>query len=387
MRARGPWALVLAFVLVPVVWTSFARGQEQAGANGATATALDGASPRGRLIEAIGLQYEAVADPVKALAGSRYRVVVADATPANLAALADAPAQVTAFCERGGWLMLWGLEPEGLPHFNKLVGVDHIIRPFRTEEVDLPGDRDRLVEGISPTDVFMESGKWSGGNEEVPLRADDAFTYVVDYDDVAPFCTLPGPDYWNKEAAQIGNDHWPGNLVNGLTYHWRLGFTIILHKGQPTKWQMGLPREEEIVGFSIAPGTIYHRITKVRLYFDGGEPVELDVKPHDRRQDFAFDGRTATRIGIELAEWDNAGSADVIAVKNLWIKARRSPEFYAKVRPLLNIPVLVKYAVGEGGVVLNQLNVLDTEGNARNVKKKRAIVRHLLKNMGARFEE
>ena len=31
------------------------------------------------------------------------------------------------------YLMLWGLTPEGLADFNKVVGVNHVLRPFKME--------------------------------------------------------------------------------------------------------------------------------------------------------------------------------------------------------------------------------------------------------------
>ncbi len=355
-----------------------------------TAVIMDADSPRGELLDAVGLRYVRAGDPAEAISAGERGLIIVDANPQNLKRLAGNLERVKAFGEGGGWLMLWGLTPEGLADFNRIVGVGHLIRPFEMEEVDLPrlaAERDPLIEGVSPVDVFMESGKWSGGNEEVPLRADDAWTYVVDCDDLAPFCAFPGPEYWNKENPQIGADHYPRNMVNGLTYHWRFGFTLILHRGEPTAWPVELPREEEIVGFSVAPCTIYHKITGMSLDFgDGKEPVELALKPTGERQDFVFPPRKCRKMTMGISDWQETAKTDVVAIRNLWIVPKRSAEFYARVRPLLNIGVLVKYPVGKGGVVLNQLNVPQKERNERNVKKKRAIVSALLQNLGATVE-
>ena len=72
-----------------------------------------------------------------------------------------------------------------------------------------------------------------------------------------------------------------------------------------------------------------------------------------------------------------------VSVRNFWIKAKRSTELYQRVEALLNIGVLVKYPMGQGGVILNQLNIPEHEANARNVEKKRRIAAALLKNLGA----
>ena len=55
------------------------------------------------------------------------------------------PDRVKAFTDGGGWLMAWGLTPEGLADFNRLVGVEHVLRPFELERVTLPALRDPLL--------------------------------------------------------------------------------------------------------------------------------------------------------------------------------------------------------------------------------------------------
>jgi len=125
-----------------------------------------------------------------------------------------------AFTESGGWLMLWGLTPEGLADFNRIVGVAHLIRPFEMEEVELPVQADALLKGIRRSDIFMETGTMSGGDVPVRMRVDDAWSYVVDYDDIARFCKFPSHEYWRStpEEARPGQPHCPRSMVNGLTY-------------------------------------------------------------------------------------------------------------------------------------------------------------------------
>ena len=62
-----------------------------------------------------------------------------------------------AFTDRGGQLMLWGVTPDGVADFNKLVGFEHVLRPFKLERVTLPVVRDSLLAGLSVRDVAMES--------------------------------------------------------------------------------------------------------------------------------------------------------------------------------------------------------------------------------------
>src|SRR5208283_5671645 len=111
-----------------------------------------------------------------ALQGGKTQIVVLDATPANLNALATQREAVQSFTKQGGWLFLWGLTPEGLADFNKLAGVEHLIRPFIRERVTLPALRDPVTTGLSLRDVVMESSEaiafWAGR-----FMASDVFSY------------------------------------------------------------------------------------------------------------------------------------------------------------------------------------------------------------------
>ena len=97
--------------------------------------------------------------PLDALQGDGIAVV--KATPANLRLLADENAKVQAFCQRGGWLMLWGLTPDGLADYNRIVGHEHVIRPFQMERVLLNIPRDPLTAGLTLRDVVMDTGEKS----------------------------------------------------------------------------------------------------------------------------------------------------------------------------------------------------------------------------------
>jgi beta-galactosidase len=72
-------------------------------------------------------------------------------------------------------------------------------------------------------------------------------------------------------------------------------------------------------------------------------------------------------------------------VDNIWITVKRSADYHKRVVPLLNIGALVKYRMGKGGVVLNQLRVVPSESNPVNGPKRRAVASALLRNLGATF--
>ncbi len=347
----------------------------------ATAVVLPEGDVRLKLLAATGLKCRAATDLKAALADAVNGIIVADASPANLKALAGSPDLVKAFAGRGGWLMLWGLTPDGLADFNKVVGQNHVIRPFRLERVTLPAVRDPLLSGLTMRDVVLESNEkinpWSGDR----YPADDTLTYVVDLDDIAPFVRSQKYAYaWSQ-------------MTNGLTSadSWKFVFYHEMAKGADPhpKWDADLPKEEEVTDVSIVLNTHYHIITKMRLLFDGraDDALTIDLKPGaERRQDFAVNPpRRCKTITLEPLAWDKVGNKDVIGVDNVWIKVKRSDEYRKTVVPLLNVGGLVKYRMGPGGVLLNQVRVREAEANPVNAEKKQTIVATLLRNLGAVF--
>ncbi len=332
-----------------------------------------------KLLDASGLKHGTAADVLEAIGDDHAEIVVADATPANLKKLATDADALKKFTGRGGWFMLWGLTPEGLADFNKIVGVNHVIRPFRMERVTLPAVRDPILSGLTTRDVVLESTKrlfpWSGD----VYPTDDEFTNVVDLNDVAPFCNG-------------GTQQWAWNLMtNGLTTAdaWVYVFSHDLKADPHPKWTAQFPKEEEVVDLSIVPNTIYHRMTKMRLIFhsDGADESEtIELKPENTLQNFALKPHRCKSITLEPLVWDEAGTAPVIGVDNLWIRVKRSERYQHEVVPLLNIGGLVKYKMGEGGIILNNLKVLERESNPVNAQKKQNIAATLLRNLGAAFD-
>jgi beta-galactosidase len=343
-----------------------------------TAVVLGKDALKAKLLDAIGLRQHKAADVRAALTDAKNEIVIVAATPENLKQLAARPKEVKAFTARGGWLMLWGLTPAGLADFNRLVGRRHVLRPFRMERVTLRARRDPVTAGLTMRDVVMDSGRqidpWAGAK----YPADDCFTYVVDLDDIAPFCTCP------KEAYG-----W-AQMTNGLlsSDHWRFIFSHNLKSNPHPKWTARVPKPVEVIEFSIVPNTFYHHLTKMRLVFDGNPKTAavFYLKPSMTLQVFPLRKRQVARtITLEPLEWRSVGSQPVISVENIWIRVKRSPSYYRDVRPLLNIGTLVKYRLGKGGILLNQVRVLGREANPVNAQKKQTIVATLLRNLGAAF--
>lgn len=143
--------------------------------------------------------------------------------------------------------------------------------------------------------------------------------------------------------------------------------------------------------FSVQFNALYRKVTKFRLVFDGDQRSALtfDAQATNDRQDYPITpARKFKTVTLELLQWiDHA--TPVVGVDNLWIYVQRDDAFRQKVVPLLNIGTIVKYPMGEGGIVLNNLRIADNAKDknlqAANAKK-RNIVQTILHNMGAVFE-
>jgi beta-galactosidase len=348
-----------------------------------TAVAMEPKSPAAKMLADSGLKFDLADDPLAAMADGKHQIVVFDATPKHLESLAAAADRVRDFTTRGGWLMAWGLTPDGLAGFNRLVGVKHLIRPFELERVNLPAVRDSILSGVTSRDVTMESGEqmfpWAGDKYLV----DDEFTNIVDLDDIAPFCEIPGEKAGDLAAARAAGPGWARNAVNGFTSadSWKL---IHYMDTKNPSIMLNLPREETIKQLRIVLNIHYAVATKLHLLFDDDpRPVVLATKPTAELQEFSIEPRKCRRLVVRLAEFNKAEK--VTGIDNLWLRVERPSDWPRRVRPLLNIGGLIKYPMGQGGIVLNQLRIKPSEAVPVNAEKKQAIVVTLLRNLHAKF--
>lgn len=341
-----------------------------------TVVCLPDGDPRLSLLRDAGLVFERA--PLETALKDNC-IVIADADNENLAELAP---RIAEFSGRGGRLMLWGLTPSGLDAFNKIVGVEHLLRPFRREKVQLSRPRSSIAAGISQSDVALSSGERIVNYQSIEWAADDTFSYVVDLYDIAPFMQGPG----------IEPDNNGGSIVNGFTdaEYWRyICYFNVDEDGEGPELGYELPRPENITGFSIVPNSHYKRVREFVLTpnDDASKAVTIELEPYDRdnnpRQDFEVDLPSVKSLSLKFTKWDEHERSP-IGIDNLWLRVERSGEFMRKVQPIVDNGGLVYYP--EAGVLLNQIVVPKQEAVPINRKKKQRVVATLLKNMNAVFE-
>ena len=326
----------------------------------------------GKALDAVGVRYARTAGPLDAISSLGPRIAIVSATPANLKTLAAHAAAVERFTQGGGWIVFHGLTPDGLADYNRIVGWDHMIRPFRRERVTFPAKKSPLTSGLTSGDIVMYSSERLFDWTSDMFVASDVFSYVVDYDEVAPFAQLPSEYHYN--------------IVNGFVSAdgWKYIFSFDLNAERP-EFTMKFPIPQEITEFTWIGNAFYHLVTRVELTFDGKETLSFATEPNNELQTFAITPpRKVSDLRLRVASWERASkTANVVGIDNIYLKAKRPAEFYRTVRPMLNVGGLMEYRKGKGGIVLCNLLFKDQEQVPENAGKKLSILATILRNLKA----
>ena len=332
-------------------------------------------------LDAMQLKYITVDACVPEVASSAS-VMIVSATPENLKTLAGNMPKLKAFYDAGGTLLLHGLTPDGLDDYNQLVGFQHMIRPFGREKVSLPAHRHPLTLGLSLADVAMSSGERMFGWANDEYIASDTYTYVVDYEDVAPFAQFSNDFEKMMSNGMVSADGWP-YIVN-----------LPVPDAPPHDFSLKFSREQELVEAVWIGNVFYSPVTKIGLFFDGKSDagVSFDVAPNAEPQNLTFPKSIQGKdLTLRLEAWTRIpGKENTSGLDNIQLMAKRPAEFLESAKPLLNIGAIMSYRLSEnasGGIVMCNLNFKEHEAVALNALKKRNILAVILRNLGAEFAE
>jgi len=334
-----------------------------------------------RVLDTAGLQYAPSEDILSALS-KPASILIVSATPSRLHTLAANQTKVEAFTRGGGWIIFNNLTPEGLADYNSIVGFQHMIRPFKQEKVSFASSPGPLLSGLSASDIVMGSGKqifnWAAGQ----YPDTNAYSYVVDIDDVAPFAT----------SSFFAWD----NITNNYTMadgYWPLIINFPAPKdGSPFQVPVSWSSAQTIDKFTFVGDNNYYPQTKLALVFPNGDRLDFNydhgdpTKPAEPQTYEINPPRTVKSLTLEITGWDALpGAGPNIGIDNIYLYAKRPADFSQKVVPLLNIGAVVEYPRGAGGIVLCNVKYQNSEANPENAGKKQAIITTILKNLNAPF--
>ncbi|KPK63282.1 MAG: hypothetical protein AMK73_05300, partial [Planctomycetes bacterium SM23_32] len=333
---------------------------------GRTVALLAGEEALRSFLDRTRLSYEPAAD-LDALLDAGADVAVVRATPEVLSGLAARADAVRSFCSRGGWLMLAGLGEAGLADFNRLVGFEHRIRPFRREAVGLQARTDPLLMGLSDRDVNMVSDEILAPWAHLYWISEKTYTAVVDGREIASFARGSVADVTN---GMVNDDFW-----RYIRYLNADGADV----------EFAFERPETFTRANVWGSGSYYWMKDVELVFDDQDAVHFVLEKRTGMQELEFEPRPAGKVTFRVVDhYADPPTQDLVGFDNFELYRRVPEDFERRVVLLTKPGGLVKYPIGQGGIVLNQLDYA-AEDTEENVGKKLAIYANLLRNMGAAF--
>ena len=352
--------------------------------------------PVQRAIDATGVLSERVGDLGSALNnGTNYRVLVVPGTAQNLATLNQNAANVQNFTKAGGWVMLCGVTPDALADFNRLTGTDRPIRSFRLERVTKEAAEHPLLATLGNRDLTFY------GAQEIAFGdyflSENVYTYVVGAStNVAPFEKMPeGPNDPLAPYKPTFSDNDPYNYVNGLlnSDSWR----YIRQIGVGAKGSTGTSvtfdffKPETIAQVNLWNNVNYFKIENLDVIVDGdtANPISVTLPPTGNLTEVKLTParRVTKSITLRIKTWrgDAPGYTGprLVGLDNVQFLREISDDKRKKTVPLDNLGGLVAYPNGNGGILLNQIKLMDDDPNPQNYSRKIRLVSTLLQNMGA----
>lgn len=321
----------------------------------------------------------APARDLDALLADGVDIAVVRATPEALAGLAQRLDRVRTFTERGGWLMLAGVDEAGLASFQQLVGVDHRIRPFRKEGVLVAAPEDALAMGISDRDLLQYDPEviapWMG----LHRISGKVFSSVVDAsEEVASFTQL--------SAFAEGSDRPLTDGLTGETF-WRYTQYVSSLGGEPVV--LRLDRPEMLTSIDTWQSDAYFWAKDIEVSLDGQPLKTVTLKNATGWQTIDFPPTEAREVSLRLLDCYPATreiGQTLVTLDEVRIHRQLPRDFASRVVPISSPAGVVKYPIGKGGIVLNEVR-FDGDDLPDNVAKKRSLFSALLRNLGCAYRD
>lgn len=309
-------------------------------------------------------------DSPAAVLASGGKLAVIRATAAALKELRTKEAELRAFCDKGGWIMLSGLDQDGLADFNALVGFQHRLRPCRIEAARLRNHEDPLLLGLSDREFTQYGDTVIAPWRNLKAVSNHVFTLVVDGEDVASFAASEQP-----------------RLTDGLLFADFWKYTHTMSSTGDGVAEFKLDRPETLTQLNIWTGEAYYYPKEIEVVLDGTSSRKITLEPDPSMQTFELGNISATTLALKvLSHYPNpACEKDLVQIDELEL-LRQVPDDFSKRVVFLSKPGgLVKYQIGQGGIILNQIDYTSKDSE-NNLKGKRTIYANLLRNMGASFQ-
>ncbi len=346
----------------------------------------------GEKIAQCGVLAENVESLDAALDPARFKATIVDATPENLQALAGMKQRADGFQQAGCWIVLANVGPDDMAAFNRLVGGEFILRPFRMEKVTLNHNEYRLAATLSDADVallsperIMHSTYWASPN---------TFSHVIDATaDFAPFTLPPGAPDDPFVYQPTRDDHDPYNFVNGLLADdsWRYTQQIWIGEDNTTGDLVFRLRKPEVLQtIQVWNLDTYGTFNELEILIDGAssQPMRMQLPHATELVTLRLPEPVSVERSITLrpTRWTLRGRRNregqeirLAGINNLAFLRPEEPEGAIA---LDSVGGLVAFPQDQGGIFLCQLKFMRDEPKEANDAAKVRILGTILGNMG-----
>jgi glycosyl hydrolase family 2 len=356
-------------------------------AQGVAALYCPGNSMLAEKVAATGALVEHVKELADGLDPAKYRALVVEATPQALKVLNSLEQSVRAFQEAGGWVVLCGLEPDGIRPFNDLVDGQFQIRPFRMERVTLENPSFPLAATLGNRDMALISPQQiMHGRYYV---SQNTFSYCIDRQDFAPFTQPPGAPQDPMEYEPTFDDHDPFNFVNGMlsSDFWKYIQQLWIPEEGTLKLTFNMRRPDVLKTIKIWNNETYWTIEDLEIVIDGDTANPIRTTLPDSRDVTTIELPEATAvqktITLEVRSWRERPikrtDVRLVGIDNLQFLRPKEPTGSVSID---NAGGLVAFPRGTGGVLLSQIKFMAEEPRPENAAKKLRMLGVLLQNMG-----
>ncbi len=281
--------------------------------------------------------------------------------------------------------MVAGLQPDAIGEYNRFVGADHVIRPFRMERVTLEDPEFPLAATLGNRDLalytptILQHGKyWISPN---------TYSYVIDGIDAAPFTQPPGAPDDIMQYTPTKDDKDPYNFVNGLlrSDHWRYIRQIWIPEAGADPLVFNFHRPDTIASVRIWNNNTYWTIEDIDVIVDGDQAgaYHMTLPDSDAMTELKFPQPVQVKksITLQIRSWRVHRNPEQRLVGIDYVQFLR-PKAPGDAVVIDNVGGLVAYPRGKGGIFLNQVKFMADEPNKVNVGKKVNVMGVVLQNMG-----
>ena len=283
--------------------------------------------------------------------------------------------------------MIAGLKPDAIADYDRLVGVDHMIRPFRIERVTLESPEFPLAATLGNRDVALYTPTVL--QQDKYWISQDTYSYVVDGLDAAPFTQPPGAPDDIMVYEPTRDDKDPYNFVNGMlrSDHWRYIRQIWVPEAGAEPLVFRFRRPDSIAAVRIWNNATYWTIEDLDVIIDGDEAGARHMTLPDSyamtELKFPEAVRVEKSITLQIRSWrvrrPDMPDQRLVGIDNVQFLRPKAP---GDAVFLDNVGGLVAYPRGKGGIFLNQVKFLAEEPRKENAGKKLSVMGVILQNMG-----